>query len=138
MSNNLFENATRNKYRFESSKGMITVEDLWSMPLLSTSKVSPEFDLDHVAKTLNNKIKLLEEESFVSVKTTENTQLYEQLEIVKYVIATKLAEQAALADKSVKRAELTKLTSILAQKQELDMLSMSTKELEAKIASLQA
>ena len=134
----LFENATRNKYRFESSKGMITTEDLWSMPLLSTSKVSPEFDLDHVAKTLNSKIKLLEEESFVSVKTTENTQLYEQLEIAKYVIATKLAEQAALADKSVKRAELTKLTSILAQKQDLDMLSMSTKELEAKIASLQA
>ena len=35
MSNNIFEYATRSKLRFQSSHGVLTVEQLWEVPLRS-------------------------------------------------------------------------------------------------------
>jgi len=138
MSDSLFKNASRNKFRYESVKGLITTEDLWDMPLVATTKVNTGFDLDTVAKSVSAKIKLQEEESFVKTKTQNTSNLIEQLDIVKYIIAAKLAEQEARSSYAANQAQLTKLTSVLNQKQDLELLGMSTSELEKRIALLQS
>ena len=60
---NLFLQATREKFRFESPKGDLSVEQLWDLPLTSRTG----FDLDTVAKTVNADLKASNEESFVNV-----------------------------------------------------------------------
>ena len=52
---NLFEVAARKKYRFDSQKGLLSVEELWDLPLQSTKSVS----LDSIAIALNKEIKAL-------------------------------------------------------------------------------
>jgi hypothetical protein len=48
--NNLFEKASRLKLRFSSPAGLLTVEDLWDLPLSAQAKVA---NLDDIAKGLN-------------------------------------------------------------------------------------
>ena len=52
MSTNMFEIATRNKFRFPF-KGVISTEDLWDLSVVS---------LDNVFKTLNSEMKKTKEE----------------------------------------------------------------------------
>ena len=67
----LFEKANKLKVRFETNKGNVTTEDLWDMPLVSTTG----FSLDAIAISLNRKLKETEEESFVAKRSKSNTLL---------------------------------------------------------------
>ena len=128
---NLFELATRNAYRFESTKGLLTVEDLWQLPLSSRGA-----SLDDVAKTVYTQIKTAEEVSFVAKQTTANTTLNNKLEIVKHIIGVKMAEAEAAKIKADKAAERAKLTEILARKQEQSLENSTEEELLAKLAAI--
>jgi hypothetical protein len=128
---NLFELATRNAYRFESTKGLLTVEDLWQLPLSSRGA-----SLDDVAKTVYAQIKAAEEVSFVAKQTTANTTLNNKLEIVKHIIGVKMAEAEAAKIKADKAAERAKLLDILARKQEQSLENASEEELLAKLAAI--
>lgn len=85
MSKNLFEIATRNNYQFPF-RGMINVIDLWDLPLTN---------LDSVFKTLNAEIKRSEEESLLNIKSTEDEEISNKIDIVKYIVSVKLAEKKA-------------------------------------------
>ena len=56
----LFERATRQKLRFETTSGNISVEDVWSLPLSSG-----KLNLNDLAKALNKEIKTFDEEDFI-------------------------------------------------------------------------
>ena len=58
---NMFEQATRNKLRFESTKGPLSVEQVWDAPLTSRNG----FSLDDIAKQAKRELDALSEESFV-------------------------------------------------------------------------
>lgn len=130
---NLFTYATRNKIRFTSVKGMLTAEQLWDMPLRS----SDGFNLDAVAKAANQALKSATEESFVATeRTAEHTRLETTLEIVKYVIACKLEEEAAAKKRADNKAERETLLRILADKQQDKMTKLSEAELRRRIEAL--
>ena len=59
----MFEKATQEKYRFETTKGLVNTEDLWDLPL-----VGGNCCLDDIAKDLNRDVKENEEESFIVKK----------------------------------------------------------------------
>jgi len=134
METNMFEYATRNKIRFTSMRGEMSVEQLWDVPLRSKDG----FDLDAVAKAANKSLKALTEESFVS---TERTPAHEKaeltLEIVKHVIQVKLAEEAAAKKRADNRVEREKLLKILAEKQEGKLSELTEKELQKRINALE-
>lgn len=130
---NIFEKASRVSLRFETGKGLITVEQLWGLPLKSdTGKVC----LDGVARTVNNTLKDVSEESFVDDSSNPRTEYLKlALEVVKHVIAVRLQERDD-ASKARDRAERRrKLADALAAKENEEMSSMSKedilKELEA-------
>lgn len=133
MSTNIFEYATRNKLRFASSRGILTVEQLWDVPLRS----GDGFNLDAVAKDANRAWKEISEESFVeTTKTSEHVRREAALEIVKYVIDAKLADEQAAKRRSENRLEKEKLLAILAEKQDGKLSELSEKELRRRIAAL--
>jgi uncharacterized small protein (DUF1192 family) len=135
MSVNIFEYATRNNLRFASSRGLLTVEQLWDVPLRS----SGDFNLNAIAKAANKAWKDLIEESFVeTAKTPEHTHRETALEIVKYIIETKIGEEAAAQKRAEDKIEKEKLLKILAEKQDGKLSDLSVAELKRRIAALDA
>jgi len=133
MTMNIFEYATRNKLRFASVRGELSVEQLWDVPLRSKD----DFNLNIVAKTANKMLKDISEESFVETsKTTQHTRLETAMEVVKYVIDTKLAEETAAKKRAENKIEKEKLLAILAEKQDGKLSELSEKELQRRIAAL--
>lgn len=131
---NIFEYATRNKLRFASTRGVLSVEQLWDVPLRSRD----DFNLDNIAKAANKALKEVSEESFVEIKkTVEHTMRELSLEIVKYVIDTKIAEEEAAKTRAAKRLEKEKLLDILAEKQDGKLSKLSEEELKKRIKALE-
>jgi hypothetical protein len=131
---NIYEYATRNKIRFSSTRGDLTVEQLWDVPLRS----SDDFNLNAVAKAANNAVKKINEESFVEVRrTSQHERLETALEIVKHVIEIKLADEAAAKRRAENKQEKEKLLAILAEKQDGKLSELSEKELRRRIAALE-
>ena len=133
MTENLFLYATRNKLRFASSRGNLSVEELWDVPLRSKD----EFNLDTIAKSVNRALKAVSEESFVETrKTPEHTKLETALEVVKFVIETKRTEEEKAKKRAANQLEKAKLLEILAEKQNGRLSELSEKELQKRIAAL--
>ncbi|MFI5297262.1 MAG: hypothetical protein ACHREM_04125 [Polyangiales bacterium] len=133
MIENIFEFATRNKIRFASVRGEITVEQLWDTPLRS----SDNFNLDAIAKAANKTWKDATEESFVSsARTPAHDRLEATLEVVKRVIEVKLADEEATKKRADNRVEKEKLLKILAEKQDGKLSDLSEKELQRRINAL--
>lgn len=134
MSTNIFEYAVRNKLRFKSMHGELTVEQLWDVPLRSKD----DFNLNAVAKAASKAWKEISEESFVeTARTPEHTRREMALEVVKHVIDVKLAEEADAKRRADNKLEKEKLLKILAEKQDGKLSELSEKELQKRIAALE-
>lgn len=134
MTMNIFEYATRNKIRFASTRGELTVEQLWDVPLRSRD----DFNLNVVAKAANKAWKDISEESFVeTVKTPEHVRREAALEVVRFVIDAKLAEEETAKKRADNKIEKEKLLGILAEKQAGKLSELSEKELQRRIAALE-
>lgn len=129
---NLFEVAARESYRFKTTRGVVAVEDLYQMPLTAQSG----FCLNQVAKDINTEIKAAEEEDFVKVRTSSDTTLTNKLNIVKHIIAYKLAQVEANRKTAEKRQQKQMLLEALAQRQQVDLSTKTAEELEAMLAAL--
>lgn len=135
MSNetNIFEKATRAQLRFNSSRGLITTEDLWLMSLTSKNG----FDLDTVARDTNRQLKQMEEESFVETKSNPQKATTElAMEIIKHIIAVKMAENAATRDAKNRKEERDLLLALLNEKQVEELKGLTKEQIEARIAAL--
>jgi hypothetical protein len=132
--NNIFEYATRNKLRFASPRGELTIEQLWDVPLRGG-----DFNLNIIAKAANKVLKDVSEENFVeTAKTAQHTRLEMAMEVVKYVIETKLADEEKAKQRAENKKEEEKLLKILAEKQEGKLSELSEKELEKRIKALRS
>lgn len=130
---NIFEQASATKLRFASDRGELTTEQLWDLPLQSKT----QFDLDTLAKGVNAQLKAVAEESFVSTSSNPaSTRLTLQLDILKHIISVKLNTAAAAKDRAARSAEREKLVSILADKQDEQLKSLTPEELAKRIAEL--
>lgn len=135
MSEKIFEYATRQKLRFESTKGALSVEQLWDVPLRS----SDGFNLDAIARAASKAHKDATEESFVqTTPTPTQTRTQMTLEVVKRVIAVKLADEDAARTRAENRTKKEQLLRILAEKQEGKLSDLSEKELQKQIAALES
>lgn len=129
---NLIELAVRNKYRFQTNQGLVTVEDLFDLPLQSAHGAS----LDAVAIALNKQIKELGEESFVGETPVGSQKLNNQLEIVTYVIAIKKEANAKVTEAAAKASQKAKIEELIARKQDSALEEKSLEELQKELASL--
>lgn len=128
----LFEKATRLSLRFASTKGLISVEDLWVLPLTSAKNSS----LDSLAKDINAQLKASGEESFVEVKTSKDCVLQLKLDILKHIIKVRLEENKASHDAVERKAKKAKIMSLLADKQDSALANKSEEELQKMLADL--
>jgi hypothetical protein len=128
----LFEIASREKFRFMTNKGSLTVEDLWDLPLRGS------ISLDSIAKGLNRQIREAGEESFVDTISPAQSALTLKFELVKYVIRVRLDEAKAAQDKVVKAQKVEKIKEILAKKEDNKLESLNEDELKKMLTDLAA
>lgn len=126
MEKNLFEIATRNRYRF-NYKGVMTVEDLWSLRVE---------DLDAIFKMLNRQKKTADEDSLLATKSAEDQDLANKIDIVRYIVSVKLAEAAERVSAAEKKAQRDKIMEIMAKKKDKALEDMGIDDLMKKLEEL--
>lgn len=130
----MFESAARLKLRFETPQGHMGVEDLFDLPL--TSKTN-RANLDDLARSLYQQIKQNENTvSFVTPaqKTDETDTL--RFDIVKHVIAIRVAERDAATEARARADRKQKVLEIIARKQDQALESSSLEDLQKLLDSL--
>lgn len=126
MEKNLFEIASRKRYRF-NYKGVMTVEDLWNLRVE---------DLDTIFKALNRQKKTADEESLLAVRSVEDQDLANKIELVKYIVSVKLAEAEQRKTAAANREQRDKILAIMAKKQDKELEDMDVDQLMKKLEEL--
>lgn len=139
----MFEQSTRLKLRFESPRGLLTVEDLWDLPLTSTSAGSRttinRANLDAIAIDLHRQTRDASDVvSFVSPSAEDRTksELALKFEIVKHVIRVRVAERDELRLAADRREKKQRLLELIAKKEDAALGEKSVDELRALAESL--
>ena len=123
---NIFERASRAKIRFNSSKGQLITEDLWSLSLTN---------LDTIAKSVNRELKNETEESFIETKSKTTTDLELKLDILKHIISSKQAQELAAKQAVETRARKERIEQLILEKSDEELKGKSGEELNAMITN---
>lgn len=127
MEMNIFEKASRIKLRINSTKGILSVEDLWDLPLEK---------LNNLAKDVNRKLREQGEEDFLGNTPSRDSKLSLTLDIIKEVITVRLGEKLKQEEAAEKKAKKERLMAILARKEEESLEGKSAEEIRKLIAEL--
>jgi len=129
MDTNIFEQASRERIRFRTDKGIVSTEDLWTLSLQS---------LNDIAKAINHELKGLQEESFIPTESTKPSDpLRLQLNIVVHIINYKVEEQRRRDKRREVKALRMKLLAVIADKEEEALHSKSLEQLKADLQALE-
>lgn len=123
----LFVQAARKRLRFQSNKGQVSVEDLWDLSLES---------LDSIAVAVNDVLEKEGKKSFIAKRTTSSTENTLKLDILKFVIETKQAENEARKTRAETATKVAQLEEVLLKKQEEKLGGLTEEELLKQIAAL--
>lgn len=129
----MFEKASRQKLRFDTSVGQITTEDLWALPLTSATGKT---NLDDIARGLHKQLKNGDDVSFVDVAKKSDAVAQLKFDIVKYVIETRLAENEAKSQASAKADKKQRILQIVSEREDDALRSASVDDLKAMLAAM--
>lgn len=130
--NNIFEQANRNKLRFPSVVGNLTVEDLWDLPLESAKRES----LKNLATKLQVQIDSQPATAldFFETTSTVDPKLQLQFDIIKHIVITKMDENKAKSTAKAKESKRAHIESIIREKEDAALREQSIEELKASIS----
>ncbi len=122
MSN--FKEASKQKLRFQTSKGLLSVEQLWDLSLT---------DLDTLAVSLETEHKESGKKSFLDTKSVKDKTAKLRFDVVLDVLTTKVEEQNALAEAKEIKEHNNKIIELIAEKKDESLKGKSIKQLEAML-----
>ncbi len=125
--NELFILAAKRKYRFESGRGSVSVEDLFDLNLTT---------LDTVAVALDDKIQKAGRKSFIGKRSASTGDDENRLEIVKFVIEHLQTEAEARKTRADKENQKTFLKGLLEKKQMEQLEGLSVEEIQKQLDQL--
>lgn len=128
----MFEKASRSKIRFDSPKGLLSVEDLWDLPLTSNSGKA---NLDDIAKDIARKVNA-DEVSFVNKEHKTNDEIQLKFDVIKHIIDIRLIEQEAAKKVRENTERKQQILAIIAQKENEKLSNSSIEELRQMVAGL--
>lgn len=133
QSQDLFLEATRLHLRFPSSRGELTTEDLWDVPLRAPGR---DFSLDFIARELHQQLTQAGQPSFVDDESPATGRVSLQLEVVKAVIAVKKEAQTAKERQAELEARRRLLKQAVKAKEEESLTAMSLAQLREELERL--
>lgn len=130
--NGMFELALRKKLRWVTSRGLMSLEELWEIPL--TSKDG--FNLDAIGLAAEDALAAHGRSLVKRTKSPDEALASLRFDIVKYVISTKVAEDEDAKTRASNKKELEKLLKIKEERQNQELLGIDGDELDKRIAAL--
>lgn len=127
---NIFEKASRQKIRFTTARGQLSVEQLWDLPL--TGEVS----LDAIAVGLDTDIRNEAPRSFVNSAGTGNALLNLKFDVIKHVIEVRVEENKQKLAKQAAAQQAKLIDEKIIELENQELLSGSLADLKAKRAAL--
>lgn len=124
----MFEQAARLKLRFKATSGNLTVEDLFDLSLAN---------LNNLAKSLNKKLKLDQEEDFISEAKTEDKISRLKFDIVIHIIESKKEVAAKAKAAKENKEQKQELLALIAEKDKEANKARTKEELLAELAKLE-
>lgn len=120
----MFDQATRLKLRFNSNKGLLSVEQLWDLSLTA---------LNEIAKDLSRQVKAAasDEEDFIGANSSVDSQLQLRFDVVKAIIGVKLKERDDSKDAAERKANNQAIMELIQRKKQQELEGKSIAELEA-------
>jgi hypothetical protein len=131
----IFMKASKLKLRFETSKGDLTVEDLWGLPLTATRANTLNLDdlgMDLLAKieTSNGKKSLVRPAAKMGAAV-----LQLKFDIVKFIIDTLVAERDRKEKRAALATEQQRLMDLINSKETEAEKALPLAELKTKLAA---
>lgn len=117
----MYKQASKQKLRIESGKGLLTVEQLWDLSLA---------DLDTLAVKLERK-KNTSAKTFLEVKSEEDETAKLKFDIVLDILQTKMKEDNEARARIQDKEHNQKILGILAKKKDDSLEQMTVELLEA-------
>lgn len=131
----MFEKASREKTRFNSVQGMLTVEQLWDLPLTTTR--ANVASLNALAIDIQKEINGSSEITFVkSNGNTGNVELKDKLAILVHIIEVRETENQAALDAKAIKSKKAVLEELIAKKTDEALGNKSIEELQKELAEL--
>jgi hypothetical protein len=133
---NVFERAARGQWRFSSGRGDLTAEQLFTLPLDSGNG----FNLNSVAIAVDDELEGMARKNFIAPEKTDNrrAELEGKLELVKLVIASKIADKTAAETRATNMDKRRKILDALANKENEALTSATKEELLAQLEAIGA
>lgn len=124
------------KWRFPSKRGVLSLEDLFDLPLTRNNGVN----LDAVAIEINKQLQEKQGSTSFVQSTTENTAEVNKLETMLEIVKTIIKQRQDENEAKLKRAELAtkrkQIQELIDQKQGEALASLSLEELQAQLNEL--
>lgn len=119
-----FKLASQQKLRFQTNKGLLSVEQLWELSLT---------ELDELAVSLETEHKASGKKSFLVKSTPKDKTAKLRFDVVLDVLNTMAEEANALSEAAEIKAHNSKILNLMAEKQDEALKGKSLKELEAML-----
>jgi hypothetical protein len=117
-----YKNASKQKLRFQTNKGLLSTEQLWDLSLN---------DLDALAVSLEEEHKQSGKKTFLATKSAKDKTAKLRFDVVLDVLNTKSEEaQAAASAKEIKEHN-NKILTLIAEKKDESLKGKTVKQLEA-------
>jgi len=123
----MYKTASKIKLRVQTSKGLLSVEDLWDLNLK---------ELNDIAKALNKELKSLDEEDFLDDKPSEDPKKRLIFDIIVDIIKTRKEEISQNREARAKSSLRQKYLDALEKKEDEDLEKLSKEEILEKLNSL--
>lgn len=134
---NIYKQAAQQKLRFESKRGLLTTEDLFTLPISKG-----EINLRDLAIAVNKKLTKSDTEipdflsDEASTQTKEQQLLQLQLDILKDIIETRKEENQQATETYKRDQERASIRELIAKKKQENLEDLSIDELEAKLENI--
>lgn len=127
----LFAKAVKQGITFQTPRGARTPQEVWRMPLVGNNG----FNIDTVSTLLLERMEAAKGKSLVTVgKVDPEDEL--RLEVLKYIITDKRADQAAVKQAIERKRQREELQQDIAEAQRANRKSRSIEEMQRELASL--
>lgn len=127
----MIEKGLRNKLRFDSVKGLLTIEDLYDLPLLNGVVC-----LNNIANSIYKELQQEGKMNFVTEKSVDNELLELKFDIVKHVIEVKKSELSVAKEEASKHQKRQELLAALADIQKDEIKSKSKEDILKELEEL--
>lgn len=118
----MYKEASKQKLRFQTNKGLLSVEQLWDLSLT---------ELDVLAVSLDQEHKESGKQSFLSKKSPKDKTAKLRFDIALDILNTKAEEAEVSKNAASVKAHNEKILSLIANKQEDELMGKSVEELTA-------